>query len=229
MAHNQSGAAQDLLMEIESKDILVLLAPGTEEMEAVITIDTLVRAGFNVTTASTAFDGNLNILCSRGVTLVADTTLAKVADDEFECIVLPGGVEGAKCFRDSPLVIEIIKQQICDQRWVAAICAAPALVLAHHNIYPQAFMTCHPDFAHKIPEYYLKTKRVMVDTIHHLITSQGPGSAQEFALEIVSQLSSKQHATDTAAPMVLLPSIVFSAQSIENQKKIWKQNSKVNN
>ncbi|CDK72143.1 DJ-1/YajL/PfpI superfamily, includes chaperone protein YajL (former ThiJ), parkinsonism-associated protein DJ-1, peptidases PfpI, Hsp31 [Klebsiella pneumoniae IS22] len=84
-----------------SASALVCLAPGSEETEAVTTIDLLVRGGIKVTTASVASDGNLAITCSRGVKLLADAPLVEVADGEYDVIVLPGGIKGAECFRDS--------------------------------------------------------------------------------------------------------------------------------
>lgn len=72
-----------------SASVLVCLAPGSEEIEAVTAIDLLVRAGINVTTASVAGDGNLEIRCSRGVRILADVALVDVADDEHDVIVLP--------------------------------------------------------------------------------------------------------------------------------------------
>lgn len=86
--------------------VLVCLANGSEEMEAVTTIDILVRAGINVTTASVTNDGSTQITCSRGVKLIADYPLVKIADEPFDALVLPGGLSGAETFRDSPLVIE---------------------------------------------------------------------------------------------------------------------------
>lgn len=84
--------------------------PGSEETEAVTTIDLLVRGGIKVTTASVASDGNLAITCSRGVKLLADAPLVEVADGEYDVIVLPGGIKGAECFRDSTLLVETVKQ-----------------------------------------------------------------------------------------------------------------------
>lgn len=76
-----------------SASALVCLAPGSEETEAVTTIDLLVRGGIKVTTASVASDGNLAITCSRGVKLLADAPLVEVADGEYDVIVLPGGIK----------------------------------------------------------------------------------------------------------------------------------------
>lgn len=90
-----------------SASALICLAPGSEETEAVTTIDLLVRGGVKVTTASVASDGSLTIVCSRGVKLLADAPLVEVADGDFDIIVLPGGIKGAECFRDSTLLVPV--------------------------------------------------------------------------------------------------------------------------
>lgn len=146
-----------------SKKILVPIAPGTEEMEAVTVIDMMVRAGYDVTVASAAFDGSLTMKASRGVTLTADCKLVDIADDEFDAIALSGGVGGAEIFRDSTVMIEILKQHIYEGKLVAAICASPALVLQHHDLFPQSLMTCHPSFQSHIPEEKWRSKRVTFD------------------------------------------------------------------
>ncbi len=192
-----------------SVKVLVPIAPGTEEMEAITIIDIFVRAGYKVTVASADFEGNLTMKASRGVTLTADCRLVDVADDEFDVIALPGGVEGAENFRDSTLLTEMIKQQKYDGRWVAAICAAPAIVLQSHHIYPDALMTCHPSFQSHIPEKNWRPKRVTIDITHKLLTSQGPGTALELAMEIVILLSGKAHAWSIAEPMVTLPTLHY--------------------
>ncbi|SKA47090.1 DJ-1 family glyoxalase III [Enterovibrio nigricans] len=189
--------------------VLVCLAPGTEEMEAVTVIDIMVRAGFNVTTASAEENGELTLTCSRGVKLMADVPLVKVADEEFDCIVLPGGVEGATHLGESALVVEMIRQQQCDQKWVAAICAAPALVLEKNGLYPEAHKTCHPAFIDHIAEDKKNTRRVFTEHDHKLITSQGPGTALEFAVEIVYMLAGKEKAKEVVDPMVAIPSLHY--------------------
>lgn len=189
--------------------ILVCLAPGTEELEAITVIDILERAKFDVTIASTAFDGALTMKAAQRVTLTADVKLVEVADEEFDCIVLPGGLKGAENFRDSTLLIEMLKQQKYDGKWVAAICAAPAVVLQHHNLYPDARMTCYPSFMNTIPKDNLRIKRVFTDVLNHLITSQGPGSALEFAMEIVTLLGGKELTAKLAADLVTLPNLNY--------------------
>ncbi|PWI35200.1 DJ-1 family protein [Vibrio albus] len=195
--------------------ILVPVAHGTEELEAVTCIDILRRAGYQVTVASADFDGELTITGAHGTVLTADCKLVDVADNEFDAIVLPGGVGGSETFRDSTLLVEMVKQQKYDGRWMAAICAAPALVLQTHDIYPDAIMTCYPSFQSHIPEDKWRVKRVTTDINHKLITSQGPGSALEFAMEIITRLSGKKHAWSVAEPMITLPNLHY--QDVEGE------------
>ena len=119
-----------------SASALVCLAPGSEEMEAVTTIDLMVRGGIAVTTASVASDGNLAITCSRGVKILADAPLVQVADGDYDIIVLPGGLKGAECFRDSPLLVETVRQFHLSGRIVATICAAAKPTSATSAIVP---------------------------------------------------------------------------------------------
>ncbi len=189
--------------------ILICLAPGTEEMEAITVIDILARAKFDITIASTAFDGALTMKGAHRAILTAEVKLVDVADEEFDCIVLPGGVKGAENFRDSTLLLEMLKQQKYDGKWVAAICATPAIVLQHHNLYPDARMTCYPSFMQSIPEDNRRIKRVFTDILNHLITSQGAGSALEFAMEIVSTFANRELTAKLAADLVTLPNLNY--------------------
>ncbi|EKO3610768.1 DJ-1/PfpI family protein [Vibrio metschnikovii] len=195
-----------------TKRILVPIAPGTEEMEAITIIDILVRANYEVVVASADFSGQLTMKASRGVTLTADCKLVDVADEEFAAVVLPGGIGGAEVFRDSTLLVEIVKQQKYDGRLVAAICATPAVVLEHHQLYPKAIMTCHPSLQERIPEQRWRNRRVTFDVNHNLLTSQGPGTALEFAIEIIAQLSGKQRAKEVALPLIPLPQLHYDKQ-----------------
>ncbi|SVK47202.1 Chaperone protein YajL [Acinetobacter baumannii] len=170
-----------------SVSALVCLAPGSEETEAVTTIDLLVRAGVKVTTASVAGDGELTIVCSRGVKL------------------LPGGLQGAECFRDSPLLVEKVRQMHLQGHIVAAICAAPALVLQHHDLFPIGNMTGFPGLKDRIPADKWMERRVVYDARVNLLTSQGPGTAMEFALKLIDLLLGKAKAAEIAAQLVLIP------------------------
>ena len=186
---------------------LVCLAPGTEETEAVTTIDLLVRAGISVTTASVASDGNLTIVCSRGVKLLADAPLVEVADGEFDVIVLPGGLKGAECFRDSPLLVETVRQFHLSGRIVAAICATAGTVLVPHELFPIANMTGYPGLKETIPEAQWQDKRIVWDPRVNLLTSQGPGTAIDFALKIIDLLVSREKAHEVSQQLVMAAGI----------------------
>ncbi|WP_145578348.1 protein deglycase YajL [Yersinia mollaretii] len=190
-----------------SVSALVCLAPGSEETEAVTTIDILVRAGIEVTTASVAGDGALEITCSRGVRLLADTRLVDVTDQKFDVVVLPGGIKGAECFRDSPLLVATVRQTHNEGRLVAAICAAPALVLEHHNLFPVGNMTGFPALKDKINATKWMDQRVVYDRRVNLVTSQGPGTSIDFALKIVFLLLGRENAEEIAWQLVLPPGI----------------------
>src|SRR5471032_460709 len=190
-----------------SVSVLVCLAPGSEEIEAVTAIDLLVRAGAKVTTASVAGDGALEITCSRGVRLLADAPLVDVADNDYDAIVLPGGLQGAECFRDSPLLVETVRQMHFAGKIVAAICAAPALVLEYHDLFPIANITGFPGLKDKISPSKWSDRRVMYDPRVNLLTSQGPGSAIEFTLKLIELLLGRPKAAEIAAQLVMSPGI----------------------
>ncbi|WP_392398380.1 protein deglycase YajL [Edwardsiella piscicida] len=185
-----------------SVSALVCLAPGSEETEVVTTHDLLVRAGIRVVSASAAPDGSREIVCSRGVRLLADTTLVQVADQPFDALILPGGVAGAECLRDSDLVIEKIRQMHLEGRLIAAICAAPALILQHHNLFPIANMTGYPGMKSAIPAEKWMDKRAYYDERVRLLTSQGPGTSIDFALKIIDILLGRENAAAVAAQLV---------------------------
>jgi len=190
-----------------SASALVCLAPGSEEMEAVTTIDLLVRGGIKVTTASVASNGDLAITCSRGVKLLADAPLVQVADEEFDAIVLPGGLKGAECFRDSPLLVETVKQFHRSGRIVATICAAAGTVLVPHDIFPIGNMTGFPALKETIPEGQWQDKRVVWDPRVNLLTSQGPGTSIDFGLKLIDLLVGQEKAYEVASQLVMAAGI----------------------
>ena len=187
--------------------VLVCLAHGSEETEAVTTIDLLVRAGLKVVTASVESDGSLEIRCSRGVRLLADAPLVEVADNDYAAIVLPGGLKGAETFRDSPLLVETVRQYHLNDKIVAAICAAAGTVLVPHDLFPVGNMTGFPGMKQTIPEEKWMERRVVWDPRVKLLTSQGPGTAMDFALKLIDLLVGKEKAREVAAQLVLAPGI----------------------
>ncbi|WP_437608761.1 protein deglycase YajL [Erwinia sp. V71] len=203
----------------ENLSVLVCLAHGTEETEAVTTIDLLVRAGIRVTTASVESDGAREIVCSRGVRLLADEKLVDVADNPFDAIVLPGGLKGAQTFRDSPLLVETVRQFHLSGRVVAAICAAAGTVLVPHNLFPVGNMTGFPGLKETIPAEKWVDKRVVWDERVNLLTSQGPGTAIDFALKLIDLLIGSDAAREVASQMVLAAGIFDYREWAVNQNQ----------
>ena len=181
-----------------SHQALVVIAPGCEELEAVASIDVLVRGGVKVTVASVCPQGRLQVTASRGVKLVADVLLEEVAQQQFDLILLPGGLPGAEYLRDTPLLIDMLKAQQARGGWRAAICATPAVVLAHHDLIGSAKVTGYPGTEGKLPASGYRNESVVVDEAQRLITSQGPGTAMLFALVLVRHLAGEETARKVA-------------------------------
>ena len=181
-----------------SKNVLVPIAESIEEIEAVCIIDTLRRAGAQVTVASI---GNLTITASRGVKLSADKLLADCAGQEFDLIVLPGGMPGAEYLRDNQQLTDMLKNQNLQGKLLAAICASPAIVLAHHGLLDDRKATCHPATVDKLICKEKSNERVVTDG--NCITSQGPGTTLEFAIELIRQLFGDERADKVAGPMII--------------------------
>jgi 4-methyl-5(b-hydroxyethyl)-thiazole monophosphate biosynthesis len=197
--------------------VLVCLAHGSEEIEAVTTIDLLVRGGLSVTTASVESDGTREIVCSRGVRLLADAPLVEVADNEYDAIVLPGGLKGAETFCDSPLLVETVRQFHLSSKIVAAICAAPGTVLVPHDLFPVGNMTGFPGLRDTIPDSKWMERRVVWDPRVNLLTSQGPGTAIDFALKLIDLLVDKEKAREVASQLVLAAGI-YNYQEFEERE-----------
>jgi 4-methyl-5(b-hydroxyethyl)-thiazole monophosphate biosynthesis len=179
------------------KTVLVPIADGTEEIEAVTIIDVLRRAGAEVVVASV---DALEIVASRGVKIVADCLIGECRARPFDLVVLPGGMPGAEHLRDSEPLKRILMAQNASGRLFAAICAAPAVVLEPHGLLQDRRATCHPGHIHKLSDPTSAQARVVVDG--HCITSQGPGTALAFALKLVELLFGAEKAADVAGPMV---------------------------
>jgi len=174
------------------RTVLVAVAHGTEEIEAVTVIDTLVRAGAKVTTASVS--DNIQVTCSRGVKIEADVLISAVASESYDLIVLPGGMPGATHLRDSVPLQQMLTKQHADGKWVAAICAAPAVALQPLGILQDKRATCYPapKFRDTLQPAYVSNDAVVVDG--HVITSQGPGSSLKFAIRLAETLFGKDTA-----------------------------------
>ena len=170
-----------------SPSVLIPVANGSEEIETVTIADILVRCGAKVTLASVN-SHSLQVSCSRGVNLVADAYIGDCAGQSWDMIVCPGGDAGAQRLRDCSTLRAMLEKQNEKKKFIGAICAAPAVVLCHNGLISDRKLTCYPSekFTAILGSHYCP-ERTVVDG--HVITSQGPGTAMEFALQLVEQLT----------------------------------------
>ena len=164
--------------------VLMPLAPGFEEIEAITVIDLLRRAGIEVHTAAL---GALRVTGSHGIAVEADILLDDVRASDFDMIVLPGGMPGAEHLKQDARVIELLRQFATQGRYTAAICAAPG-VLAHAGLLTGRAATSFPGFldAGSAPGIRLKSEPVVTDG--KVVTSRGPGTAIDFGLALIELL-----------------------------------------
>ena len=176
--------------------VLVLLAQGCEEIEAITIIDILRRAGIEVTSAGL---DDLPVLSSHGVVLLPDTTLDIAQHQNFDMIVLPGGLPGTDNLRADNRLIALLQKMAQQGKYVAAICAAPS-VLAAAGLLDGRKATCYPICLDAYPKVNLQNAAVVEDG--KLITSRGPGTAMDFALALAERLSGKNKRQEVEAALV---------------------------
>ena len=178
-------------------NVLVPLAQGCEELEAVTIIDLLRRAEVNVITASL---DEKPIIASRGTKLLADTVLDKVMDQDFDMVVLPGGLPGADHFNADDRIHKILKRTFDNNKYVAAICAAPK-VLASAGLLNNKKVTAYPGVLEALANNTFEITSSAVQKDGKILTSRGPGTAMDFALEIISTLLSDEKRNQVEAAL----------------------------
>jgi 4-methyl-5(b-hydroxyethyl)-thiazole monophosphate biosynthesis len=165
------------------KTVLVPLAQGCEELEAVTIIDILRRAG--IQTVSAGLDAQ-PVRASRGTMLVPDTTLDEALKHSFDMVVLPGGQPGTNNLKADKRIIALVQRMAQQDRHVAAVCAAPS-VLASAGVLDGRHATSFPGSLDEYPRVMQKQEAVVEDG--KVITSRGPGTAMDFALTLVERLA----------------------------------------
>ncbi|XP_053988160.1 protein dj-1beta-like [Hylaeus anthracinus] len=185
-------------VDMAKKTAILLIADGSEEMEAVITADVLRRAGIDVTLAGLT-DAPC-IKCSRDVKICADTSLKDAVNQKYDVVILPGGLGGSKAFASSAEVGKLLQQQEKEDRVIAAICAAPTALKAH-GIAKGKQLTSYPSMKDQLTDEY-KYLEDKVVTDGNLITSRGPATAFAFGLAIVEKLLDKDTANNVAKGML---------------------------
>jgi len=168
--------------------VLVPLAQGCEELEAITIIDLLRRAGIEVISAGLDSE---NITASRGVKLIPDMDLESALNNDYDMIILPGGLPGADHLDNDEHLKSAIKKMANNDKYIAAICAAPK-VLLNAGVLVGKTVTCYPGFLDDagLSDITLSEEAVVRDG--KIITSRGPGTAIDFALELIEVLSGKE-------------------------------------
>jgi 4-methyl-5(b-hydroxyethyl)-thiazole monophosphate biosynthesis len=177
------------------KRAIVFLAEGFEEVEAVTPVDFLRRAGIEVVTVAVGNDKPVKeaiVTGARGVPVIADKTMADIAGLPFDAVVLPGGMPGAKNLAASDGVNAIIREAATTGKLIAAICAAPVVVLAPAGLLAGRTFTCFPGMEKDVADAVWREEPVVVDG--NLITSRGAGTATLFALAVIEHLLGKDAA-----------------------------------
>ncbi|TKY59082.1 DJ-1-like C [Spatholobus suberectus] len=184
---------------IPPKKVLVPIGLGTEEMEAVIMIHVLRRAGADVTVASV--EPQLQVEAAGGTRLVADTSISACSDEIFDLVALPGGMPGSARLRDCDVLRKITCKQAEEKRLYGAICAAPAVTLLPWGLLKKKKITCHPAFFDKLPTFWAVKSNIQVS--RGLTTSRGPGTTYQFALSLAEQLFGESVAKEVAELLLM--------------------------
>lgn len=179
------------------KKVLVVLANGFEEVEALTPVDFLRRAGADVTVAGLESE---KIKGSHGIRIHCDCPLEETAESGWDAVVLPGGMPGSTSLASDERVAKRIMNTFNAGKLVCAICAAPAVVLGPLGILKGKKAVCYPGMDEYAPDVRFLSSKVVTDG--NLVTARGAGCAQEFAFEIISALYSRDKADEIAFKVV---------------------------
>jgi len=183
------------------KTAVIFLAPGFEEIEALTPADYLRRAGVKVTTVAVPQDGIIEQLVpgTHGITVQADITikeyLKQTGTNVPDAVIVPGGMPGAANIGACSDAVELIKKVYAAKKLTAAICAAPAVVLVKTGVLAGREWTCYPGMEEQVSKYCSEADTMLKGSIHksgvpfvtdgNVVTSRGPGTAEQFAMELV--------------------------------------------
>lgn len=176
-----------------AKSVLVVLAEGFEETEAIVPMDLLKRSGSCVTIAGLS---SINVKSSHNITITADCLLSDVIDNDFDAIVLPGGMPGADNLASSKALSDKIISMNEKKKYICAICASPAVVLGKLDVLDGKRAVCYPGFEKYSPSVNFENSQVV--TSKNVITARGAGCSVEFGLEIICALYDRDTADKIA-------------------------------
>lgn len=176
--------------------VLIPLAEGFEDIEAVAVVDILRRGGVEVVTAS--IHERHTVESAHGIQMIAEALFGEVADEDFDAIILPGGGRGTENLKASADVIARLRRQHRDGRLLCAICAAPT-VLEAAGVLDDAEVTCYPTCRDGLNRPWSPSPVVVDGSV---ITGQAPGSAVLFGLVVLQALAGEHVARMVAKGLV---------------------------
>ncbi len=178
--------------------VLVPLAQGCEELEAVTIIDILRRANIEVITASLS---DAPVQCARQTVIIADSTLDSVLNDDFDLLVLPGGLPGADNLNADQRIHTLINRLNSKGKYIAAICASPK-VLVTNGILNGKNTTAYPGSLEQIDMSKVQLSNTKIEIAGNVITSRGPGTAMDFSLKLIEVLLGDEARKQVEDPLV---------------------------
>lgn len=169
--------------------VLLFLADGFEEIEALTQVDYLRRAGVEIVTVGVCGEFATG---TRGIVVKADTTLDKIDyTKDVEMVILPGGLGGMNAMKSNEKVCSIVKMAEKDSKYVTAICASPT-IFAHLDMVKGKKCVCYPGMEHEL----IAAGGIYVDkavvTDGKMITARAAGASEEFSFELISVLCGKE-------------------------------------
>lgn len=181
--------------------VYVFLANGFEEIEALTPVDLMRRAGIKVVTVATS--DSMTVTGANGIKVQADIMLCDGSLPQADMLVCPGGMPGASNLAANSVLCEMLKEQFRQGRYVAAICAAPAVTLAPLGILDGRHATCYPGFEPQLAQAGATHVAERVVTDGNVITANGPSSAIPFALALIKALKGPDAALAVAQGILL--------------------------
>jgi 4-methyl-5(b-hydroxyethyl)-thiazole monophosphate biosynthesis len=179
-------------------NVLIPIAPGSEELEAVTLIDILRRAGIDVTVAGLKDEP---VKMSRGVVIVPDMELNQALQQDYDLVVLPGGLGGMNSLNADERIHTLIKKMAESGKFTGAICAAPK-ILADAGLLNGKKVTAYPGFVDTGEYPDLHYTGGVIEQDGTIFTSRGPGTAMDFALFLVETLTNKQKRDEVEKALV---------------------------
>ncbi|MGB9852531.1 MAG: DJ-1 family glyoxalase III [Candidatus Kapaibacteriota bacterium] len=181
----------------KSIKILVVVADGTEDIEAVVPIDLFRRANFEVVVAG----AKEHLVFARGLKIIPDIILENLSDEnDFDLVYVPGGAKGVENLGNNSKLGRILQHQKANKRWIAAICAAPLLLDQYNILDADDNVTSHPSIREKLLKYNYSEDEVVVS--RKIVTSRGAGTSLAFGLKLIELLGGKDLANKIARDIV---------------------------